>query len=67
MLDEFYVICMKNCKDKTIYVMENVGNNIKWTFDINEAIWFETQDSAEKFARGYFKNFDKWYIGEVYC
>lgn len=67
MLDEFYVISMKTHKGSTIYVGEGKGNSVNWVFDINEAIWYETEKEAEEFANRYFKNFDKWFIKEVYA
>ena len=64
-MDLFYVVCMKTHKGSLIYLGAGKGNSANWVFDVNEAIWFETDSEAEKFAYGYFKNFDKWFIKEI--
>jgi hypothetical protein len=62
----FVAICMKTKNGKDIYLGEQ-GKGLGWKFDYNEAVWFETYQEAEKFAKDYFKHFDKWGIKEVYC
>ena len=66
MKERFSLISMKTKNDKTIYLMER-NNLFGWTFDYNEALWFNTNDEAEKFAIDYFKNFKDWEIKEVDC
>lgn len=70
MNNEFYVITMQTKNDKTLYLKEKDTNNdiilCEWGFDYNNAIWFDTIDSLEKFAKSYFKNFNKWGIKVVY-
>jgi len=60
----WYVIAMKTKTEKTIYLKEGTNNNLEWTFDRNEGIWFELEEQAEKLAKDYFKGFDKWFIEE---
>ena len=61
----FYVIAYKNVylghddkrtKDKTI---------CKWTKNKNDGIWFSDEENAKRFAKQYFKNFNKYTIKEV--
>lgn len=60
----WYIIAMKTKSEKTIYLKEGKGNNLEWTFDKNEGIWFEFKEQAEKLAKKYFKDFDNWFIEE---
>jgi hypothetical protein len=65
MKEYFYVITMKTKNGKTIYLGEQ-GNKLGWSFDYDEAIWFETLEDSENFARDYFKYFKNWEIKEIY-
>ena len=60
----WYVVAMNTKKNQTLYLKEGKENSFKWTFELNESIWFETKEQAEKLAKDYFKNFDKWFIKE---
>lgn len=66
MKEYFSVITMKTKNNKILYLGEQ-GNKLGWSFDYNEAIWFNTFEEAENFAKDYFKYFDKWEVKEVYC
>lgn len=59
--NEFLVITMKTKNNKTLYLKATRRDNIyEWTFDKEEAIWFEHYGQVETFAKSYFKTFDKW-------
>lgn len=60
----WYVISMKTKNNKIIYLGEGKNNNLEWTFDRDESIWFENEYQAKDFATDYFINFDKWFIQE---
>ena len=62
---DFTVICMKTKNDKTLYLGEGHGKALNWVFDVNEAIWFETQDEVSKFAQNYFKTFQDWFLQDI--
>lgn len=64
MKEQFSVITMKTKNNKVIYLGEQ-GSLLGWTFDYNEALWFNTNDEAESFARDYFKNFKDWEIKTI--
>ena len=66
MKERFSLISMQTKNDKTIY-LEEQGNSFGWTFDYNKALWFNTNDEAERFATDYFKNFKDWEIKEIDC
>ena len=63
--NEFFTITMKTRNDKTLYLKSN-GNTCEWTFNYNEAIWFENEHDAVDFAKKYFKYFNNWDINIVY-
>ena len=58
---EFYVI--KLSKDKNVY-LKAIEKGFKWDKK-EEAIFWQTWRDAEKFAQGYFKNYNNWTIEEV--
>lgn len=62
----FYEITMNTKGGKTLYLMENIGNSCKWTFNRDNSIWFNTLEEAQKFAKQYFKNFKNYTIKEFY-
>lgn len=64
MKETFYLITMKTKNNKTLYLGEQ-GKYLGWSFDYNEAIWFEYDYQAETFAKDYFKHFDKWEIKDI--
>ena len=41
------------------------GNAVEWTFDKQDAIWFQTEEEAEKFCKNYFKNFKDYEIETI--
>ena len=71
--DFFYRIIMHTRDGKKLYLTENTwyGKNSEkinctWDFNYNNALWFETYDEAEEFAKGYFKNFTGYEIEEFF-
>ena len=65
-MDIFYMVAMKTRNGKTLFLMEGQTiNSMKWTFDKQEAVWFELPIQAENFAREYFRNFNNWFIEEI--
>lgn len=65
MLEEFFIITMKTNKDRTLYLESNIGNSCKWTFNKEDAIWFNTSFDAERFCTRYFKNFKNYKIEPI--
>ena len=67
---EIYNICMDTYNGKRLYLTHNdlygrKWNEVKsyeWSFDVRGAMQFDTIEEAEKFAKKYFKHFDRWYI-----
>ena len=66
MTQQFSLISTQTRNGKTIYLGEK-GNSFGWVFDYNEALWFNTNEEAERFAIDYFKNFKNWEIKDVDC
>lgn len=64
MKEQFSLITMKTKNNKIIYLGEQ-GNTIGWSFDYNDAFWFNTNEEAEKFAKDYFKHFSEWEIKTI--
>ena len=68
MKQELYVIATKGRNNKEIYLKcseEETTKDIilmKWTTDIEESYADFEYSNIEKFAKKYFKNFNKWYI-----
>lgn len=68
MKQELYVIATKGRNNKEIYLKcsdEETTNDtilMKWTTDIEESYADFEYSNIEKFAKNYFKNFNKWYI-----
>ena len=58
----FYRITMNTYNNKKLYLKASIGNSCEWTFNKEEAIWFETIKEAEEFCNNYFKNFNKYEI-----
>ena len=49
-IDEYFnIITMKTKTDRTLYAKAGHGKSIEWTFDKQDAIWFQTEEEAEKF------------------
>ena len=71
MREDFVAIYMVNKKGRKMYLKASdrpsKGVVCEWTFDYDEAIWFNTDSEAEKFAKSYFKSFDKWAVADVYA
>ena len=68
-MENFYRITMLTKDNKKLYLTEDYwcGKNAeklvcKWTFTKANALWFETLQQAENFAKDYFKNFSKYNI-----
>lgn len=68
---DFVAIAMEDKKDRTLYLKasDKPSKNVicEWTYDYNEAIYFNCPSEAEKFANDYFKNFKGWILKEVYA
>ena len=68
MKQELYVIATKGKNNKEIYLKcseeETTDDRIlmKWTTDIEESYADFEYSNIEKFAKNYFKHFNKWYI-----
>jgi hypothetical protein len=60
----FYAVTMKTQKGKKLYLSIWDGDP-KWTFDFNEACYWNTEEMAEKFCRQWFKSFTDWLIEEI--
>lgn len=60
--DLFSRIIMKTRDGRKLYLKDGIGNSKEWTFNLEEAIWFDTRSEAEKFAKGYFKSFKNYEI-----
>ena len=58
----FYRITMNTYNNKKLYLKASIGNSCEWTFNKEEAIWFETDKEAKEFCDTYFKNFNKYEI-----
>lgn len=63
-MEIFYTVTMKTKEGKKLYLSMMDGNP-KWTFDFNDACYWDTEDLAEKFSKGWFKNFTDWRVEEV--
>lgn len=61
----FNIITMKTKTGRTLYAKAGHGKSIEWTFDKQDAIWFQTEEEAEKFCKNYFKNFKDYEIETV--
>lgn len=68
---DFVAIIMEDKKGRTLYLKasEKPSNGIvcEWTYNYEEAIYFNWPSEAEKFANNYFKNFKKWGLKDVYA
>ena len=65
-MEIFLIIAMKTKTNKNLYLSENGTNGkLEWSFNINDAIWFNTDQDANKFADKYFKNFHDWFITDT--
>lgn len=70
----FTVITMKARNGRTLYLKASnkdvKGDPYKvlceWTIAKGDAIYFETDEQATKFAQNYFKNFANWALEDVW-
>ena len=53
-MDDFSIVTMKTRTGKQLYLKSGKGNAVEWTFDKQDAIWFQTEEEAEKFCKNYF-------------
>ena len=67
---EVYKVCMDTYTGKRLYLAQT-NTNVKhwkdaktyeWQFSPEGAMEFDDKETAEAFAKTYFKHFDKWYI-----
>ena len=61
-MDDFSIVTMKTKTGKKLYLKSGKGKAAEWTFDKQDAIWFQTEEEAEKFCKNYFKNFKDYEI-----
>ena len=70
MREDFVAIAMINKQGRKMYLKASdkpfKGVVCEWSFDYNEAIWFNTDSEAEKFAKQYFKSFNNWCLEDVW-
>ena len=66
MTEQFSLITTQTKNGQTIYLGEQ-GNSFGWVFDYNNALWFNTNEEAKRFATDYFKNFKNWKVKEIDC
>ena len=64
-MDDFSIITMKTKTGKKLYLKSGKVNAVEWTFDKQDAIWFQTEEEAEKFCKNYFKNFKDYEIETI--
>ena len=62
-MELFYVITMYSKRGKRLF-LESIDGKFVWTFKKDDAIHFDTDKEAEKFAKGWFKKFNEWEIEE---
>lgn len=66
---DFVAIIMTSKNGKTLYLKASdtpsKGVRCEWTFNYEDAIYFNTDSEAEKFANEYFKNFKGWALKDV--
>lgn len=65
MIDTFFIIKMNTRNNKNLYLVCDKGNSMRWSFNKNEACWFNTFYDARKFAERYFKTFEDWHIEDI--
>lgn len=69
-LVDVYKVCMDTYSGKRLYLAQNNFNvaswkdakTYEWQFNPEGAMEFDSEEEATKFAKKYFKRFDKWYI-----
>lgn len=61
---EYFTLNMTTKNGKKLY-MGTEGKEFKWTFNKQDAIWFELPQDVENFAKSYFKEFKNWYVDKV--
>ena len=64
-MDDFSIVTMITKTGKKLYLKAGNGNAVEWTFDEQDAIWFQTEEDAENFCKNYFKNFKDYEIESV--
>ena len=66
---DFVAIVMEDKKGRTLYLKASnkpsKGVVCEWTYNYDEAIYFNCPSEAEKFANNYFKNFKNWGLKDV--
>lgn len=69
MWEIFYRVIMKTKTEKKLYlrcadIYSNDKVRCEWEFSSENAIWFDTEQDAERFCKSYFKNFTNYEIEE---
>ena len=62
MIEEFYTIETRTQRGKTIYLGVEDNGSYGWKFGRVDAIWFESREQAENFAKNYFTKFKDYFI-----
>ena len=52
-------------KDKNVYLMVDDNGKHVWTKGTRNAIYWQDSVGAEKFGKGYFKNYKNWEVAEI--
>jgi hypothetical protein len=63
-MEIFYTVTMQTKAGKKLYLSMWDGHP-KWTFDFDEACYWDTEEMAENFSREWFKNFTGWAVEEI--
>ena len=63
-MEIFYRVTMKTKAGKKLYLSMWDGNP-KWTFDFDEACYWDTEEMAKKFCGRWFKSFSDWLVEKV--
>jgi len=60
----FYTVTMKTKTGKKLYLSMWDGNP-KWTFDFDQACYWNSEEMAEKFSKEWFKSFTDWMVEKI--
>lgn len=61
-MKNFTLSKQKQKKGKTIYFGAEDNGGYSWNFSRDNAIWFESREQAENFAKNYFTKFKDYFI-----
>jgi len=63
-MEIFYTVTMQTKVGNKLYLSMWDGHP-KWTFDIDKACYWDTEEMAEKFSKEWFKSFTDWRVEEI--